>query len=191
MVKLVVADDEERVCRLIVALGNWEELGIKVVGTAANGIQALELIRKEKTDILITDIRMPGLNGLELIEKVREISPDIKIMIISGYANFEYAQNALKGMEALVKGGTQVLVGYSASGDMKLPTSLICDKEITIKSVFRYRHIYPLAIQAVAEGKVNLKGIVTNIFELDDIQNAMDRSVNEKADIVKSVVKIC
>lgn len=60
MVKLVVADDEERVCRLIVALGNWEELGIKVVGTAANGIQALELIRKEKTDILITDIRMPG-----------------------------------------------------------------------------------------------------------------------------------
>ena len=46
------------------------------------------------------------------------------------------------------------------------------------------------AIQAVAEGKVNLKGIVTNIFELDDIQNAMDRSVNEKADIVKSVVKI-
>ena len=96
MVKLVVADDEERVCRLIVALGNWEELGIQVIGTAANGIQALELIRKEKTDILITDIRMPGLSGLELIEKVREISPDIKIMIISGYANFEYAQNALK-----------------------------------------------------------------------------------------------
>ena len=92
-----------------------------------------------------------------------------------------------QGMEALVKGGTQVLVGYSASGNMNLPTSLICDKEISIKSVFRY----PLAIQAVAEGKVNLKGIVTNIFELDDIQNAMDRSVNEKADIVKSVVKIC
>lgn len=56
-----------------------------------------------------------------------------------------------QGMEALVKGGTQVLVGYSASGNMNLPTSLICDKEITIKSVFRYRHIYPLAIQAVAE----------------------------------------
>ena len=96
MVKLVVADDEERVCRLIVALGNWEELGIQVVGTAANGVQALELIQKENTDILITDIRMPGIGGLELIEKVRAVSPDIKIMIISGYANFEYAQNALK-----------------------------------------------------------------------------------------------
>ena len=64
MVKLVVADDEERVCRLIVALGNWEELGIKVVGTAANGIQALELIRKEKTDILITDIRKYMPSGI-------------------------------------------------------------------------------------------------------------------------------
>lgn len=96
-----------------------------------------------------------------------------------------------QGIEMLVKDGTLVLVGYSASGNMNLPTSMICDKEVNIKSVFRYRHIYPLAIKAVSEGKVNLKGIVTNIFELDDIQNAMNKSVHEKADIVKSVVKIC
>ena len=96
MVKLVVADDEERVCRLILALGEWEKLGIEVAGTAANGIQALEMIRREKIDILITDIRMPGCSGMELIEKARKFSPDIKIMIISGYANFEYAQTALK-----------------------------------------------------------------------------------------------
>ena len=98
---------------------------------------------------------------------------------------------ARQGIEMLAKDGTLVQVGYSASGNMNLPMSLVLDKEITIKSVFRYRHIYPLAIQAVAEGKVNLKGIVTNIFELDDIQNAMDSSVNNKADIVKAVVKIC
>ena len=46
------------------------------------------------------------------------------------------------------------------------------------------------AIEAVATGKVNVKGVVTNVFDFDDIQNAMDRSVNDKADIVKSVVKI-
>jgi len=96
MVKLVVADDEERVCRLIVALGNWEKLGIEVVGTAANGVEALEVVGREKADILITDIRMPGYGGLELIEKVRKLVPDIRIMIISGYANFDYAQTALK-----------------------------------------------------------------------------------------------
>ena len=96
-----------------------------------------------------------------------------------------------QGIEMLVKGGTLVLVGYSSSGNMKLQSSLICDKEINIKSVFRYRHIYPMAIKAVADGKVNLKGIVTNIFNLDDIQNAMDKSVRDKADIVKSIIKIC
>lgn len=88
------------------------------------------------------------------------------------------------------KGGTIVLVGYSASGEMTLPMSLALDKELTFKTVFRYRHIYPLAIEAVSSGRVNLKGIVTNVFSLDDIQNAMDQSVKNKADIVKSVIKV-
>lgn len=88
------------------------------------------------------------------------------------------------------KGANIVLVGYSKTGEMTLPMSLVLDKELTFKTVFRYRHIYPMAIDAVASGKVNLKGIVTNIFDLDDIQNAMDYSVHNKADIVKSVIKI-
>lgn len=88
------------------------------------------------------------------------------------------------------KGASIVLVGYSKSGEMTLPLSLALDKELTFKTVFRYRHIYPMAIEAVASGKVNLKGIVTNVFEFDDIQNAMDSSVRDKSNIVKSVVRI-
>lgn len=88
------------------------------------------------------------------------------------------------------KGATIVLVGYSKSGEMTLPLSLALDKELTFKTVFRYRHIYPMAIEAVAAGKVNLKGIVTDIFDFDHIQDAMDRSVSDKANIVKAVVKI-
>ena len=82
------------------------------------------------------------------------------------------------------------LVGYSKSGELTLPISLALDKELTFKTVFRYRHIYPMAIEAVAEGKVNLKGIVTDIYDLDDAQQAMDDSINKKADIVKAVIKI-
>lgn len=89
------------------------------------------------------------------------------------------------------KGATIVFVGYPASGEETLPVSKILDKELTFKSVFRYRHIYPMAIDAVASGKVNVKGVVTNMFDLDDIQRAMDLSVSDKANIVKSVVKIC
>lgn len=88
------------------------------------------------------------------------------------------------------KGTNVVLVGYSKTGEMTLPMSLVLDKELTFKTVFRYRDIYPMAIEAVSNGKVNLKGIVTHEFTLDEVQNAMDYSVNNKADIVKAVIKI-
>lgn len=93
-------------------------------------------------------------------------------------------------IHATKKGGTIVLVGYSKTGEMTLPMSLALDKEQTFKTIFRYRHIYPMAIDAVAAGKVNLKGIVTDIFDFEDIQNAMDKSIADKANIVKAVVKI-
>lgn len=88
------------------------------------------------------------------------------------------------------KAAVVVLVGYGKSGMMNLPVSLAIDKELTFKTVFRYRHVYPIAIEAVAAGKVNLKGIVTSLFRFDDIQNAMDASAHNKSEIVKSVVRI-
>lgn len=98
---------------------------------------------------------------------------------------------AQQTIRAAKKGSTVVFVGYTKSGMVTLPMSLALDKELTFKTVFRYRHIYPLAIEAVSSGKINLKGIVTNTFTLDDIQRGMDLSVEDKANIVKSVIKIC
>ena len=88
------------------------------------------------------------------------------------------------------KGAVIVLVGYSRTGEMTLPMSLALDKELTFKTVFRYRNIYPLAIDAVASGKVNLKGIVTDIVPFSCVQEAMDASVSRKADIVKAVIQV-
>lgn len=99
-------------------------------------------------------------------------------------------KTTIQAIEAVRKGSTIILVGYGESGKMELPMSLALDKEITFKTVFRYRHIYPAAIEAVAAGKINLKGIVTDIFDFDDIQQAMDKSIAQKASIVKAVVKI-
>ena len=95
-----------------------------------------------------------------------------------------------QAIEVTKKGGTIVLVGYSKTGEMTLPMSMALDKELTFKTIFRYRHIYPMAIDAVASGKVNLKGIVTDLFDFDDIQNAMDKSIQDKANIVKAVIKM-
>ena len=94
--KVVIADDEVRICQLIQALVNWEEMGMEIAGTANNGIDACEVIEKVCPDILITDIRMPGCSGLELIEKIKKTKPELEIIIISGYAHFEYAQQAIR-----------------------------------------------------------------------------------------------
>jgi L-iditol 2-dehydrogenase len=59
-----------------------------------------------------------------------------------------------------------------------------------MKTIFRYRHIYPLAIDAVAQGKVDIKNIVTNTFDFADVQNAMDQSAKNKTEIVKAVIKM-
>ena len=96
MLKVIIADDEERVCRLVQMIVDWDTLGMEVIGTAANGLEALELLEDLKPDILITDIRMPGCDGLELIEKARAVLPHLQIALISGYAQFEYAQTAMK-----------------------------------------------------------------------------------------------
>lgn len=96
MLRVVVADDEARVCQLILMLADWDSLGMEVVGTAGNGLEALELVERLHPDILVTDIRMPGCHGLELIQRAKEKFPQLEIVIISGYAHFEFAQTAIK-----------------------------------------------------------------------------------------------
>lgn len=93
---VLIADDEPLICRLVQALADWDSLDMKVADTAQNGLEALEKIKSLQPDILITDIRMPGLGGLELVEKAKALKPDLQVIIISGYAHFEYAQSAIK-----------------------------------------------------------------------------------------------
>ena len=130
------------------------------------------------------------INGAkeDVLEKVNELTDGAGMDLVIETAGTEITTR--QAIHMAKKGSNIVLVGYSKSGEMTLPMSLVLDKELTFKTVFRYRHIYPIAIDAVAAGKVNLKGIVTDIFGLDEAQKAMDYSVNNKADIVKAVIQI-
>ncbi|MDR2211839.1 MAG: NAD(P)-dependent alcohol dehydrogenase [Spirochaetaceae bacterium] len=124
----------------------------------------------------------------DIVKKAAEITGGAGFDLIIETAGTEVSTR--QAIALAKKGAVIVLVGYSASGELTLPVSLALDKELTFKTVFRYRHIYPMAIEAVASGKVNLKGIVTEIFPLDDIQNALDKSINDKTNMVKAVVRI-
>lgn len=130
------------------------------------------------------------INGKDedAVEAVRKLTGGAGCDLVIETAGTEFTTR--QAIHMTKKGASIVLVGYSKTGEMTLPMSLALDKELTFKTVFRYRHIYPMAIDAVSAGKVNLKGIVTDIFDFDDIQNAMDRSVADKANIVKAVVRI-
>jgi len=95
MLRVIIVDDEPRLCRLIQHLVHWDELGMEVVGVAHNGVDALELIRTQSPQIVITDVRMPGLDGLDLIEQGKQYNPNLEFILISGYEEFAYAQKAM------------------------------------------------------------------------------------------------
>lgn len=96
MMKVVIADDEQRICQLIQMLVDWEKMNMEVAAVVHNGIDAVEAVRKYQPDVMITDIKMPGYDGLEMISRAKEISPKLEFIIISGYRNFNYAQQAIK-----------------------------------------------------------------------------------------------
>lgn len=96
MIKVMIADDERMVRRTLRAIGKWEENGMEIVGEAQNGIEVLEILEKEKPDVLFLDMRMPGLSGSEILEKLGEKEEKPIAVIVSGYDEFEYARTALK-----------------------------------------------------------------------------------------------
>ncbi len=88
------------------------------------------------------------------------------------------------------RGGTITLVGYTSLGTAEMDVNHIIDNEMTIKTVFRYRNIYPIIIDAVSKGKINIKSIVTDIVPFDDIQSGMETFINNKDSSIKTVIKI-
>ena len=93
---VVVADDEDELREAVCAMIPWEALGFHLVGSASNGLDALELVEQLEPDLLLTDICMPFITGIELARQVREIRPAMHIAFLSGYDDFEYAKQAIQ-----------------------------------------------------------------------------------------------
>ncbi|MFR5905546.1 MAG: response regulator [[Ruminococcus] torques] len=92
---ILLVDDEEEVIQAIIRKINWEELGFSVVGYADNGIKALEMIEESQPDVVMTDIKMPYMDGMELCSHIRREYPAMKIVLFTGFDEFEYAKEAV------------------------------------------------------------------------------------------------
>ena len=93
---VIVADDEDELREAVCTMIPWEDYGFCLVGNASNGLDALQLVEKHEPDLLLTDIRMPFISGIELARQVREIRPATNIAFLSGYDDFEYAKQAIQ-----------------------------------------------------------------------------------------------
>lgn len=93
---VVVADDEEELREAVCTMIPWQDYGFQMVGSASNGLDALQMVEQHEPDLLITDIQMPFISGIELARQVREIRPATNIAFLSGYDDFEYAKQAIQ-----------------------------------------------------------------------------------------------
>lgn len=124
----------------------------------------------------------------DIFEKVKELTNGRGFDVV-----FETAGSAVTIAQTpffVRRGGTITLVGISAQEEINYNFAQIMDKEATIKSVFRYKNIYPKAIAAVSGGAIDVKSIVTHEFDLEHIQEAYEEAVNNKTDLVKAVIKV-
>jgi YesN/AraC family two-component response regulator len=95
MYRILIVDDEEIIRQGLTQIIDWTEIGFEVAGTARSGSSAVEFIHNESVDVVILDIKMPKMSGLEVSRYLYEHFPAIKIVILSGYAEFEYAQKTI------------------------------------------------------------------------------------------------
>ena len=96
MYKVLIVDDEKMIRLGIKKVIRWEDLGIDRVFTAATAKEALEILKSQRPEIMITDIQMSEMTGLELIEAAREIQPKLRVLVLTGYDSFEYARQSLR-----------------------------------------------------------------------------------------------
>jgi two-component system response regulator YesN len=95
MYRVLLVDDERIITEGMAKVIDWKSIGTDLIGTARNGIEAFSIIQQKRPDIVISDIKMPGMNGLELVVKVHSAFPEVRFILLSGFSEFDFAKQAM------------------------------------------------------------------------------------------------
>ena len=211
MYKLLLVEDEEEVRKGIVNKIDWEKYGFQIIGEADNGRDAIDIIERTVPDIVITDIRMPFMDGLELCQYIKEKYPLIKVILLTGFDEFKYAQQAIKLniMEYILKPIsseelTTCLIRIKDKVDMEMAQRKDMEalREYYIKSlpVMRDKFLTSLIttrqkkediISKVSDFNVKLKGegFATSVISING--SIIENKVYSKDDIELFKIAIC
>ena len=174
MLKVLIADDEKMICSLISQLLDWNALGYEIVGMAYTGVDAYEMIRKEQPDVIISDIRMPGYDGIELIKRTKEAGIEAEFVMISGFKQFEYAQNAMK------YGVKYYLLKPIEEDKLQEIAEEIKDAILSRKQHDHYRNQLELEIQETRD-KMKIRFLTSMLFGEQESRKIADcNSINQE-----------
>lgn len=150
MYSLVIVDDEQDVRKAVVSTIDWDSLGFCVAAEAENGVEALDLVHKLNPDVLITDIKMPYMNGLDLIKAVRDTNPAMKILMLTGYGEFEYAKSAIKYniVEYLLK----PITAQSLTDTLQSLRKMLDEEREEISNIEKLKKGYQESLPVIREG---------------------------------------
>ncbi len=164
MIRVLIVDDE-KLERVLIRKGfSWEDHGFHIIGEASSGEEALRIIELEKPDVILTDISMAGMDGLTLSEKIRIIHPAAKIVIITGYREFEYARKAVQlGVEDFL------LKPVSMEDLSKISTKIKAD---ILEEIEKERSIERLKESTLAEQAIILESLLQRVVEDESLQDA-------------------
>jgi two-component system response regulator YesN len=192
--KILLCDDEQPTLDLLQLILDWESLGITEILTATNGKDALDIVTKESPDILITDIVMPVMDGLELTRCVRLLNPDIPILIMSAFNEFEYAQQAIRyevrgyllkpldeyKLEELVRDSVKLIHSRKSQSDRILTTKGIARERLLRqllyprKNLEEYRQLLDTLEMNVSLSAFNLLLVAVQQQNYNDYLNAAE-----------------
>lgn len=162
---VLMVDDEEEVIRIIRRKINWEEMGFEVCGQARNGLEALEMVEELQPDVVMTDIKMPYMDGLELVAKLREKNMGIHTIVLSGFDEFDYVKKAI-GLEVeeyllkpidsseIIKVFTKVKNALDEERDMQKNIAYLENYYLQSLPILREGFFSDLMDSAIPEGKI-------------------------------------
>ena len=171
VLKVLITDDEQMICNLIANILDWEDMGFQIIGMANTGTDAFDIIQKEKPDVVISDIRMPGYDGIQLIQKTAEAGIQAVFVMISGYKQFEYAQNAMKY-------GVKYYLLKPISEEKLRETMIEIGRELDVKQqkIVEERHLRRQVQEARDKMKRRFLTTVLAANEKDDLESDISRN---------------